>query len=283
MLVGVLAVLTMIAFAANSLLCRIALGGGLIDPVSFTAIRLISGAVVLAPLSHFVSESQSVKPTKGSWGSGLALFGYAISFSLAYVYLGAGIGALILFGSVQATMIGYGLRSGERPRPSQWLGLAAALGGLFYLVWPGVTAPNPLGALLMSIAGISWGVYSVRGRSVATPILATSGNFARTVPMAAIASVLAYSSLEAVDTGIVLALVSGAATSGLGYVLWYRALRGLSTTKAAILQLTVPVIAAAGGVIFLGELVSTRMLIASALVLGGVAVAVTRHSGQGRT
>lgn len=276
MLVGVLAVFTMIAFAANSLLCRIALGGELIDPVSFTVLRLASGAAILVPLSHFVGESEVGGRTRGSWGSGLALFAYAISFSLAYVYLGAGIGALILFGSVQATMIGFGLRSGERPHPSQWLGLAAALAGLFYLVWPGITAPNPLGALLMSIAGISWGVYSVRGRSVATPILATAGNFVRTVPMAAIAAFVAYSSLQAVGLGIALALVSGAVTSGLGYVLWYRVLRGLSTTKASILQLTVPVIAAIGGVAFLGELVSTRMLIASALVLGGVAVAVTR-------
>lgn len=278
MLVGVLAVLTMIAFAANSLLCRIALGGGLIDPVSFTALRLISGAVVLVPLSHFVSESRPGQQAKGSWGSGLALFAYAICFSLAYVYLEAGTGALILFGSVQATMIGFGLKSGERPHPSQWLGLLAALGGLFYLVWPGVTAPHPLGALLMSISGIAWGVYSIRGRNVATPILSTSGNFARTVPIALIATVVAYASLEALRTGVVLALISGTVTSGLGYVLWYKALQGLTTTKAAILQLLVPVIAALGGVLFLGELLSPRLLAASTLVLGGVAVAVTKSS-----
>jgi drug/metabolite transporter (DMT)-like permease len=276
MLVGLLTALAIVAFAANSLLCRIALGGNLIDPVSFTSVRLLSGAAILLPLSRFGAPSQVVRAT-ASWGSGLALFLYAAAFSLAYIYLDTGTGALILFGSVQATMIGVGLKSGERPPPLQWFGLLAALGGLIYLVSPGIAAPDPLGAFLMAISGVSWGVYSLRGRNSAAPLASTSGNFLRTVPMAAAAAAVALSSLHATRTGIVLALVSGGITSGLGYVLWYRALRGLSTTKAAIVQLLVPVLAALGGVVFLAEVVSARMVVASMLVLGGVAAAASRR------
>ncbi len=276
MLVGLLTALAIVAFAANSLLCRIALGGNLIDPVSFTSVRLLSGAAILFPLSRLGAPSQVVRAT-ASWGSGLALFLYAVAFSLAYIYLDTGTGALILFGSVQATMIGVGLKSGERPPPLQWFGLLTALGGLIYLVSPGIAAPDPLGAFLMAISGISWGVYSLRGRNSAAPLASTSGNFLRTVPLAAAVVVVALSSLHATRTGIVLALVSGGITSGLGYVLWYWALRGLSTTKAAIVQLLVPVLAALGGVVFLAEVVSARMVVASILVLGGVAAAVSRR------
>lgn len=274
MLVALLTVFTLLAFAANSVLCRIALGAGLIDPVSFTSLRLVSGAVILAPLARLVTEPAVAPQSVRSWISGLALFIYACAFSLAYAYLDTGMGALILFGSVQATMIGVGLKSGERPHLRQYLGLAAALGGLIFLVSPGITAPDPLGALLMSISGIAWGFYSLRGKNVMTPISSSAGNFLRTVPMAITAAVIAFWSLHATETGIVLSLISGTLTSGLAYVLWYRVVRLLTTTTAAIVQLLVPVLAASGGVLLLDELVSVRLVIASALVLGGVGLAL---------
>ncbi|MFZ0427738.1 MAG: DMT family transporter [Acidobacteriota bacterium] len=276
MLIGFSTALTMIAFAANSVLCRIALGGGLIDPVSFMILRLVSGASFLLVVAQ--SRSQPIGPQArkigGSWASGIALFAYAAAFSLAYVTLQTGTGALILFGSVQATMIGAGLRSGERPHPAQWLGLGVAVIGLVYLVFPGIEAPGILGASLMSISGVSWGVYSLRGASEEAPLLSTSGNFIRALPMALLLSTIAASTLHADFSGVVLAVISGAITSGLGYVLWYRALRGLTTTRAAIVQLVVPILAALGGIVFMGELVTTRFVVATALVLGGVAVAL---------
>lgn len=290
MFVVILTALTLVAFAANSLLCRMALGEDLIDPVTFTTLRLASGAIILVPISKLVAESPPAghglekQDLRGSWSSGLALFVYAAAFSLAYLSLDAGMGALILFGAVQATMMGAGLRSGERPHPVQWLGLITALGGLVYLVSPGISAPDPLGAFLMFIAGIAWGAYSVRGRGVAAPVSSTTANFVRAVPMAAIASALAFSWIHVERTGAILALVSGTITSGLGYVLWYKALRGLTTTRASIVQLLVPVLAAFGGVVFLAEGVSARLAIASAMILGGVAMAVlTRASEPAKT
>ncbi|MEE8348514.1 MAG: DMT family transporter, partial [Acidobacteriota bacterium] len=261
----------LVAFAANSLLCRMALGGESIDPVSFTTLRLLSGAIMLVVVSRLVGEPRPAPEKIGSWGSCLALFGYALAFSLAYGSLDTGTGALILFGTVQATMIGVGLKSGERPHPIQWVGLVVALGGLLYLVSPGLSAPDPLGAFLMLIAGIAWGVYSLRGRGVTTPVWATTGNFVRTVPLAVVASLLGVSWIHLEGSGMVLAVASGALTSGLGYVLWYRALRGLSTTRAAIAQLFVPVLAAFGGVVFLSEQVTLRLVVASILILAGVA------------
>ncbi len=227
MLVGILTAFTLIAFAANSLPCRMALGGELIDPVSFTTLRLVSGAIILVPISRLAAESPPAFSRQGperpgSWGSGLALFAYAIVFSLAYVSLDAGMGALILFGCVQATMIGAGLKSGERPHPVQWLGLITAFSGLVYLVSPGIAAPDPLGAFLMSISGIAWGVYSVRGRGVAAPVLSTTANFVRAAPMAAIASALAFSLAHAETKGVFLALVSGPSPQGLATFLWYK-------------------------------------------------------------
>ena len=278
MLVFTLTALTLVAFAANSLLCRMALGGSLIDPVSFTTIRLLSGVIILIPVSQLLSESPSALESKGSWGSGFALFLYAASFSLAYVSLDTGIGALILFGSVQATMIGAVLRSGERPLPAQWLGLAIALCGLVYLVWPGFTAPNPLGALLMSVSGIAWGIYSVRGKDVAAPISSTTGNFVRAAPWAGAVSAIALSRIHVEAAGVLLALVSGMLTSGLGYVLWYSVLRRITTTQAAIVQLLVPILAAFGGVAFLAEQVSVRLAVASILILGGVGMAVLKRT-----
>jgi drug/metabolite transporter (DMT)-like permease len=273
---------TLIAFAANSLLCRMALGGKLIDPVSFTAIRLVSGAAALVLLAAWRSSSR-VARTGGSWGSGLALFAYALGFSLAYVTLSTGMGALILFGAVQMTMLGSALLAGERLGIAQWIGSIGAVGGLVYLVLPGIAAPDPIGALLMCVAGIAWGIYSIRGRGALSPVSMTAGNFARAAPMALAASVVALSSLGLQPMGVVLALMSGVITSGLGYVLWYQALRSLTTTEASVVQLLVPVLAAFGGVAFLSEVVTLRLISASGLILGGVALAVlARDSATAR-
>jgi len=277
MIVVFLTAVTLIAFAANSLLCRMALGGHLIDPVSFTTIRLMSGALALITISRVFGESKMPQKTKGSWGSGFALFAYAAAFSLAYVSLSTGIGALILFGSVQMTMIGAALKSGDKIGPMQWVGSVAAIGGLIYLVLPGISAPDPLGAILMCVSGIAWGIYSIRGKGVSSPVAMTAGNFTRSAPMAVIASVVAFSSVHLDTLGILLALISGVVTSGLGYVLWYKTLRSLTTTQASVVQLVVPVLAAFGGVAFLSEHVSARLIVASAMILGGVALAVEKR------
>jgi drug/metabolite transporter (DMT)-like permease len=268
---------TLIAFAANSLLCRMALGGDLIDPVSFTAFRLVSGAVALALISFVVVKAEVAPTSVGNWGSGFALFAYAAAFSLAYLSLSTGTGALILFGAVQVTMLGAALKAGDRLGAAQWIGLAAAVGGLIYLVLPGLAAPNPVGALLMAGAGIAWGIYSMRGRGVSDPIAMTAGNFLRAAPMSLLVVAVALPSLHLEMTGVLLALLSGVVTSGLGYVLWYKALRGLTTTQASVLQLLVPLLAALGGVVFLSEQVTVRLILASVLILGGVAVAVLKR------
>jgi drug/metabolite transporter (DMT)-like permease len=275
--VVIITAFTLVAFAANSLLCRMALGGHLIDPVSFTTIRLVSGALALILIIQLSGESKEPKQAKGSWGSGLALFAYAAAFSLAYVSLSTGMGALILFGSVQVTMISVALKSGEKLGPVQWIGLATALSGLIYLVMPGIAAPDPLGALLMCVSGIAWGVYSIRGTGVSAPVFMTAGNFTRSAPLAIITSAVAVSVVHLEPFGILLALISGIVTSGLGYVLWYKALRSLTTTQASVVQLMVPVLAAFGGVVFLSEQVSVRLIGASAVILGGVALAVIKR------
>lgn len=267
----------MIAFAANSLLCRMALGGGLIDPASFTMIRLASGAMILAPIARWSVASENRGEGSGSWLSGAALFGYAVAFSFAYLWLSTGMGALILFAAVQITMMASALLSGERLTTWQWLGSLLALGGLVYLVLPGISAPDPAGALLMGIAGLCWGIYSIRGKGAMSPIAMTSGNFARSAPLAIAVSALMWRSMQLEPTGVLLALTSGMVTSGLGYVLWYQALRGLTTAQASIVQLLVPVLAAFGGVIVLAEEVSLRLVLASGLILGGVAIAVWRR------
>lgn len=278
----ILTVFTLVAFAANSLLCRTALGGHLIDPLSFTAIRLVSGALALIPIARLAAESKPPHRTTGSWGSGFALFAYAAAFSLAYVTLGAGMGALILFGSVQVTMLGAALKAGETLGPAQWLGSGVAIGGLTYLVLPGISAPDPLGAILMCVAGIAWGVYSIRGRGVSAPVAMTAGNFLRSAPFAIIAGAITLSSAHLEPAGILLALISGIVTSGLGYVLWYKALRSLTTVRASVVQLVVPLLAAFGGVAFLAEQVSVRLVVASVLILGGVALAILEGKPKAR-
>jgi drug/metabolite transporter (DMT)-like permease len=277
----VLTACTLLAFAANSLLCRLALGAGLIDPASFTTLRLLSGALALLPISQLIARSSGTRVAKGSWGSGFALFAYAAAFSLAYVSLTTGMGALLLFGSVQVTMIGAALKSGERLRTLQWVGSAAAVGGLVYLVLPGISSPDPLGALLMCLAGAAWGVYSIRGRGSPAPVVVTSGNFLRSLPFALVASVVLMPSLHLEPTGVILAVISGSVTSGLGYVLWYRTLKSLTTARASVVQLVVPVLAAMGGVTVLSEPVTLRLIAGSMLILGGVALAVVPKRSSG--
>ncbi|UCH61358.1 MAG: DMT family transporter [Anaerolineales bacterium] len=265
---------TLIAFAANSLLCRMALGEGTIDPISFTTLRLVSGALVLIPISRVLAGTSVPKNSRGSWRAGFALFAYALGFSLAYVSLSTGTGALILFATVQVTMIGAALVAGEKLRPVQWVGASMALGGLIYLVLPGISAPDPVGATLMCVAGAAWGVYSLLGRGTRAPVAMTAGNFLRSAPMAIAVSAIALGSVHLETPGVLLALLSGMLTSGMGYILWYTALRRLTTPQASIVQLLVPVLAAFGGVAFLAEHVSARLVIASALILGGVALGV---------
>lgn len=272
-----LTALAMTAFAGNSLLCRIALKHTSLDAASFTSIRLLSGALVLWLVARRWRSAQS---GAGSWPSALALFAYAAGFSFAYVSLPAATGALLLFGAVQATMIGYGLWKGERFRPLQLAGLALAFGGIVGLLLPGLSAPPLAGALLMLGAGVAWGVYSLRGKGAGDPTRVTAGNFLRAVPLALALSLSMLilqggASLDAAGVGY--AVASGALTSGLGYALWYAVLPALKATTAATVQLSVPVIAALGGIAFLGEPVTLRLAMASAAILGGIALVVLQR------
>lgn len=266
--------LALVAFAANSLLCRRALGHTPMDAVSFSTIRLSSGAAALYLIAR--SGRRGGSGLGGSWSGAALLFLYALPFSLAYVKLGAGSGALILFGAVQATMLAAALFSGERPHVVQWAGLLLALGGLVYLVMPGLTAPSPTGCVLMILAGFSWGVYSLQGRGTPDAVSDNAGNFLRAVPLAVAASLLTMSRATWSAEGALLAVVSGALTSGLGYVAWYAALTGLTATSAASVQLAVPVLAAAGGVALLGETLTARLALSAVVILGGVGLALTR-------
>lgn len=268
-----LTTITLIAFAANSLLTRMALGTGALDAASFVLIRLGSGAVMLLLLFTYSQQRLTVK-VRGRWSAAVMLFVYALAFSFAYLQLDTGVGALLLFGTVQITMILLGLRQGEQPHFLEWLGMLAALAGLVYLVLPGLAAPPLLGSGLMASAGIAWGVYSLLGKTSKHPIENTAANFLRAVPLAVGVSLVALTQLNWSTRGVLLAIASGAITSGLGYALWYTALKGLSATQAAIVQLIVPVLAAIGGIIFLEEVFSFRLGIASFLILGGIAIAL---------
>lgn len=307
----------MLAFAGNSLLCRIALKQTGIDAASFTSLRLASGALVLALLVLWRSRAgpagaspgvarpaMATRPWHaGSWLSALALFVYAAGFSFAYVSLTAATGALLLFGVVQTSMIGWGLWRGERLRPLQWLGLAAASAGLVWLLLPGLTAPSIGAGALMATAGVAWAVYTLRGRGVAAAAGAgagagaaaaagagslahdattvTAGNFLRAAPLALATSALLWPLARWDGPGALLALASGGVASGLGYAVWYTALRGLTATRAAIVQLTVPALAAAGGATLLGEPLTPHLLGASAAVLGGVALVIVARRSAG--
>jgi drug/metabolite transporter (DMT)-like permease len=268
-----LAAAAMCAFAANSLLCRAALAPGAIDPFTFTLARIASGALVLALIVRGAAPAAVPRP----WALAAALFGYAIAFSLAYTRIPAAVGALALFGSVQAGMIGWGALSGQAPSPREWLGLVLALGGLVGLTLPGLSAPDPLGFVLMVAAGLCWAVYSLLGRAAGAPLRANAASFTRAAAMAATASLLgaALTTPQASTRGLALAILSGAVTSGLGYVVWYAALRGMSATQGALVQLSVAPLAAAGAVTFLGERPGGRLLACGLLILGGIALALT--------
>jgi drug/metabolite transporter (DMT)-like permease len=271
--VPLLTVFAMLAFASNSLLCRVALRDTAIDAASFTAIRLASGALMLVVLVRLRGGRPSAG---GSWPMAAMLFAYAAFFSFAYRELTAATGALLLFGAVQLTMMGWGLSRGERIAGMRLLGLLIAVGGLVALLLPGLAAPPPLAAALMLGAGIAWGVYSLLGKGAGEPIAATGGNFLRSVPFAALLMLTAVGHETADLMGAFYAVLSGALTSGLGYVLWYAALPALSATSAATIQLSVPAIAAIGGAVLLAEPVTARLLLASAAVLGGIALTIQK-------
>jgi drug/metabolite transporter (DMT)-like permease len=268
----------MIAFAGNSMLCRAALKHTRIDAASFTTVRLLSGAIVLWIIARTLRGKSM---GGGSWLSAGALFIYAAGFSFAYLTLSAGTGALLLFGAVQATMIGHGIWAGERLQGLQVAGLALALTGLVSLLLPGLSRPPLSGSLLMLGAGVAWGAYSLRGKRAGDPTRATAGNFIRALPMAAGLSLLLYDGAAIDRAGVGYAVASGALTSGIGYALWYAALPALKATQAATVQLCVPVIAALGGVLVLGERLSLRLTLASLAVLGGIALVILEKRPAG--
>lgn len=273
-----LTVPAMLGFAANSLLCRAALAPRLADPATFTAVRLVTGAVALWLILRLVRRS---RPGGGSWRSATALFAYAAAFSLAYVRIPAGVGALLLFAAVQMSMIAWAVASGERPRRRQWLGIGLALGGLAVLTLPGTRAPDLFGAALMIVAGGAWGMYSVRGRGTVAPLATTADNFIRSLPLAA-AFLLWSGRPEITAAGAALATASGAAASGLGYALWYAALPALGVTRAAAVQLAVPVLAGVGGTLLLGEPVTARLVVAGGAILAGIALATLQPRAASR-
>lgn len=264
-----LTVAAMLAFAANSILCRLALAQGSIDPASFGSLRLVSGALTLALVLR-LRPVPAGAPARIDWLAAAMLFAYVACFSFAYLSLSAGTGALVLFGAVQITMLAAGWRAGESFGVWGWLGFALAVAGFAGLVAPGVSAPAPTGAVLMAVAGMAWGVYSLRGRGVADPLAATAGNFLRAAPLALLLSLMLALQAHASTQGALLAIASGALTSGLGYVIWYAALPGLGALRAATVQLSVPLIAALGGVLFLAETPSLRLVLAGVAILGGI-------------
>jgi drug/metabolite transporter (DMT)-like permease len=266
-------IFALVAFAMNSVLCRLALGAAAIDAASFSTIRLLSGACTLLLITVLFKGNVS-SLGRGNWISPALLFLYAIAFSLAYINLSAGTGALILFGSVQATMLIAALRSGERPHPLEWVGLFLALIGLVYLVLPGLAAPQPVSSALMAMAGISWGFYSLRGRGTRDPLIDTTNNFVRALPFVFVVNLIMLRDVHISTKGFLFAVLSGAVASGVGYVVWYAALRELTATRAATVQLLVPVLAALGGVMLLSEEISMRLLLAAMMILGGVGLSL---------
>jgi drug/metabolite transporter (DMT)-like permease len=265
------------AFAFNSILCRMALGGDEIDAAGFTLVRLLAGAVTLALICASFGKTQSVWKS-GRWASALFLFAYAICFSFAYLGLTTGTGALILFGSVQMTMIAAALMKGDRPGTFELIGVAVAFAGLVYLVLPGLSAPPLASSLLMAAAGASWGFYTLRGKGSGDPLAETTGNFVRSVPMIVLTAIPFLDGLHLSTRGALLAVLSGALASGVGYWVWYAALKFHTATRAAVLQLAVPVIAAVGGVLLLAESAGMRLAISAFLILGGIGVSIASRS-----
>jgi drug/metabolite transporter (DMT)-like permease len=268
--------LTLLAFAGNSVLCRMALKETSIDAASFTTLRLLSGALMLVILVRLRSAPER-NDLNGSWRGALALFAYAVLFSYAYLHLSTATGALLLFGAVQLTMIGYGLLQGERLQLRGTLGALLAFGGMVWLLLPGLTAPPLASAVLMLGAGVAWGIYSLLGRGARSPLQMTAGNFLRTVPMTLALSLLTLTFANLDAQGVWLAVASGAITSGLGYAIWYRVLPQLQATQAATVQLSVPVIAAGGGILLLQEPLTLRLILAGITVLGGIALVIKRR------
>jgi len=280
---ALLTALSLLAFAANSLLCRLALGRQSIDAASFTSVRVLAGALTLFVLQRFFAAGRP-SPRSG-WRAAALLFAYAACFSFAYGSLTTGTGALLLFGSVQTTMLLTALATGERLTPVAWLGLAVAAVGLSALVFPGLSAPDPLGAVLMLLAGAAWGGYTLAGRGSQAPVADTARNFLLATPLALVVSLVSafgFRSAVLTRTGVILAAISGAITSGVGYSLWYAALRTLSSVQAAVLQLCVPVLAAVLGIVFLSEVLSLRLVLASCMILGGVALVIVQRAVAAR-
>lgn len=261
--------LAMIAFAGNSILCRLALKATSIDAVSFTGIRIFAGALMLGLL---LKLRHRVASEGGNWRAAAALFVYAAAFSYAYVQLDAGTGALLLFGAVQVTMILVGLLRGESLRGQALVGFLLALGGLLVQLLPGASAPPLAGALLMLLSGVAWGLYSLLGRKGSDPLAITTGNFVRAIAFAALLAVFFHADLRVDTLGIVYAVLSGAVASGIGYAIWYSALPGLSAIQGASVQLSVPILAALSGAVLLGEAISLRLALVSLAVLGGIAL-----------
>jgi len=271
--------LALIAFAANSVLCRLALGEEAIDAAGFTCIRLLSGAIVLLCILKW-GGNKNRSSTKGSWSAAFMLFLYAVTFSFAYLTLNTGTGALILFGSVQITMILRSHLSGTRLLLMEWVGVVVAFSGIVYLVLPGVTAPSLTGFSLMTLAGIAWGLYSLKGRGSTNPLSDTSDNFLRSIPFVIVLGLFFFHDAHITRQGIILAAISGSITSGIGYTLWYIALRGLSATQAAVVQLSVPVIAGFGGVVFVSEQISLRLTLSALLTLGGILMVILGRNAK---
>lgn len=264
---------TLVAFSANSILCRLALRDSQIDAATFTSIRILAGAIALFCIV-VIPKHKTAKSIGGSWMLAMMLFGYAAAFSFAYIDVNASTGGLILFGTVQATMVLLGIMRGERPGLSESIGLAIALIGLVYLFFPRLESPSLMGGGLMTVAGVCWGFYSIFGKSQTEPEGATAGNFIRAVPFAIILFLVFISQSHATPNGVALAVVSGAITSGLGYILWYQALAWLTPTRSAVLQLLVPVLVALESAVFLGESLSWSLIWASCLILGGAMIAI---------
>ena len=255
------------AFAANSVICRLALGTSSIDPASFTMIRIVSGAFSIGIIGGMIKGNLSKHP--GNWFSAFTLTLYATCFSLAYMSLSAGTGALILFGAVQVTMFIWGLWKGERPQIFQWSGFLIALAGFAYLMLPKLETPSLSSALLMALSGVSWGIYSILGGGVEDPVAVTGDNFFRAVPMIIPINLLVFNHLDISLNGATLAVLSGAVTSGVGYVIWYEALKDLTPTRAAVSQLLVPVIAAMGGAVFLYEQLTMHLIVSAFMIISG--------------
>ncbi len=274
--VVVLTAIAMLAFAANSVLARLALGTGGMDALGYTGVRLVSGAVVLAAIVYARRrrEAGGKLASSGSWPGAAALFGYALAFSIAYLLLGAGTGALILFASVQIGMLAWAILKGDRPSLLEWVGIAVAFAALVYLVSPGLVAPSPLGAALMIAAGLCWAIYTLLGGGSRSPLADTAGNFIRCAPIGIVLAAAGLLTHAPNINALFNAVASGAIASALGYAIWYTALPGLSRSRAALVQLTVPAIAATGGVLFIGEPLSGRLVLASVGIVGGVALAV---------